>query len=157
MVELYYIAIPTKHIKLHLHLRGQQRQQVVEMIHVTATEDKFMEFEKVIPVFIYIDLQSTVERMRCKFVVVGKGHDVITQPFVDLVHIARPIFALVQNAVDTCMGVEITLFPAMRGVDIMVWVVNIGPGKWLRLRKVVDEAATCGHKNHQHDEEQRVQ
>ena len=156
VVELDDIALLAQHVELHLHLRRQQRQQVVETVHAATAEDKFMEFGKVVAMLIYIDLQSCIKRMYCQFVVVGKSNNVIAEPFVDLVHVAWPILALVQQAFNTCMCVQIAFLPAMSEIDITVWIVDVGTGERLGLWEIIYEAAACSHKNHQHNEKHCV-
>lgn len=110
MVELYYIILVAQQVNLELHLRGQERKQVVEAVCLFTAENKFVKLEQVISVLIYIDLQVFVERMCRQLVVVRECDDVIPEPFIELVYIPRPVFALVENALDTGMRVKVRFF-----------------------------------------------
>ena len=156
MIELDYIALLAKHVELHLHLRGQQRQQMVETVHTAAAKDKLVELEEVISMLVDINLQSRVKRVRCQLVVVGECHNVIAQFLIYPVYVVRPIFTLVQNTIDTCMGVEIGLFPAMRGIDATIWVVYVGPRELTGGSEIVYNTYACGNNCHKHDKQQCI-
>ena len=52
---------------------------MVEMNYRTASEHQLVVFQKIVAVFVDIDLKSLVERVFRKFVVVGECDDVVAE------------------------------------------------------------------------------
>ena len=130
---------------------------MVETVHTAAAKDKLVELEEVISMLVDINLQSRVIRMRCQLVVVGECHNVIAQSLIYPVYVVGPIFTLIQNTLDTCMGVEIGLFPTMRGIDTAVWVVYVGPRERFGCSEIIYGTDACAHNCQQHNKQQCVQ
>ena len=130
---------------------------MVETVYLFTAEDQFVELEKVISVFIYIYLQRAVERVCCQLIVVWECDNVVSKPFIYIVHLFGPMLAFVQGPLDTCMGVEICLFPAVCRVYVPVWVEYMRSREWRGGCKIIDEASVCTHNNHQCNEQYCVQ
>jgi hypothetical protein len=130
---------------------------MVETVHTVAAEHKLVELEEVISMLVDINLQSRVRRMRCQLVVVGECHNVIAQFLIYPVYVVGPIFTLVQNTIDTCMGVEIGLFPAMRGINTAVGIEDVGSRELTGGSEIVYNTYACGNNCHKHDKQQCVQ
>ena len=116
-----------------------------------------MELEEIVAVFVYINLQNRVKRVRCQLVVVGECHNVIVQFLIYPVYVVGPIFTLIQNTLNTCMGVEIGLFPTMRGINAAVGIEDVGSRERFGCSEIIYGTDACAHNCKQHNKQQRVQ
>ena len=58
MVELYEVAVFAKKVELELFLECEYGEQMVETVYLVAAENKLMELEQVVAVFINVYLQG---------------------------------------------------------------------------------------------------
>ena len=143
MVHLDEIAVLAQQIKLELLLKGKQRNKIVEKTNILTTEDQLVIFEKVVSVFIDIDLKACVKRMPGENIVVGKSHNVVPETSQRIVNLCRSVMALVQRPGDNGMSVKIGTFPAICCVEIAVGVIDIRTGKRSRRSETVNRAYRC--------------
>lgn len=85
---------------------------MVAVLDSVAAEDEFVIFEQIVSVFIYIDLETAVERVNGKFIMVGECHNVVTEFLQLLIYLFRPIVAFVHYTLYLGVGMEIGSFPA---------------------------------------------
>ena len=57
MVELYEVAVFAKKVELELFLECEYGEQVVETVYLVAAENKLMELEQVVAVFVNVHLE----------------------------------------------------------------------------------------------------
>ena len=113
MVQLEKIAPFVQNIYLKLLLEGKERYQIVETANLFTSENQFVIFEKIISMFIQIDLKVRIGRMVRQFVVIGEGHDVIAESPEGVQHLCRSMVTFIKRSLHHCMGMEICPFPAI--------------------------------------------
>ena len=126
------------------------------MLDFLATEHQFMELEGTVTLFVHIDLEGGVERMGGDLVVVGEGHDVVTEFFVGVIGRIRPLFALVrrEGALHPSMGVEIRPLPSGCGIQVAIGIEDVRTAERPGLAKTVDGAQLgCEHPHHQQQQQ----
>ena len=66
---------------------------------------------------------------------------------VEVVYAVGAEFTLVKYALHACVGGDVCTLPAVCGVDVAIWVVDVGTTEWARLCKVVYWTKTCSNSN----------
>lgn len=160
VVELDEVRLPAEQIQLELLLGGEERDQVIEAVHLVASEYQLVVFEEVDAVFVDIDLQRGVVGMAGQLVVVREGDDVVPQLPVGCIGLGRPVRALVQKPLYARMGVEVGPFPAVGRVastPSLVRIEDVGPAERFRFGEVVYGAYAGREDRQKGDQDQRDQ
>jgi hypothetical protein len=84
-----------------------------------------------------------------EFVVIRKAYDVVAERFIYVIDAIGAIFTLIHNTIDTSVRMEVCTFPAVRGIEVVVWIKDVGAREWTRFGKVVYGAKVCS--NHHSD------
>jgi hypothetical protein len=101
--------------------------------------------ERIVAMLINIHLQFFVDGVFRQLIMVCETHYVVIKGLVDVVYAVGTKFALIKYALYARMGVYVRTLPAACGVDVAIWVIDVGASKWARLRKVVYWAKACGN------------
>lgn len=143
MVHLDEVGLLAQQVQLELFLRGEERDEVIEEVHVAAPEHQFVVFEQVIAVLVDIDLQQRVVRMHSQLVVVREGHDVVTEFTVGRIGFVGPMLALVQDTLYTGVGMEVCPLPAKSRITaVPIGVEDVWPAERLWFTEIVDGTHT---------------
>ena len=153
MVDLHDVRPVGQSVQFELFLARQERQQRVPVLHPVASEHQLVELERTVALFIDIDLERGIERMRRNLVVIGKGDDVVSQLPVGVIHFLRPGLALVgrEGPFHPRMRMQARPFPTEGRVQVPVRIVDIIAGKRRRSPEVINGA----HPRNQDRQEQQ--
>ena len=163
VVQLDKVALPAEQIHRKLPLEQKSRDKMVESENILRSEHQFMVFEKVDTVLIYIHLQCGVERMAGEFVVVGKGDYVVAERSQGVIHCLRAVTALIEDAVNLGVSMEIGPFPIERNslgaecVQGVVRVIDAFPAETLLFREVIHGTYRTDGCHQKHKEQQSRQ
>lgn len=158
MVHLDEVGLLAQQVQLELFLRGKERDEVVEEVHVAAPEHQFVVFEQVVAVLVDIDLQQRVVRMHGQLIVVREGHDVVAEFAVGRIGFVGPVCAFVQDALHPGVGMEVGPFPAERRISaVPIGVEDVRSAERPRFGKIVDGAHAGDEDRQKGDQDQCCQ